>query len=70
MQLSLFKSKLRSSPWSLSELKDPSAEPPLHQEFDINPIDIAYFSSHEDHEDRGIRKRGPFQDDLSDLNIE
>ena len=39
-------------------------------ELDVNPIDIAYSSSHKDHEDRGIRGRGHPKDDLSSLKIE
>jgi len=39
---------------------------------DVNPIDIAYSSSHEDYDDEGRkarRKRHP-KDDLSDLKLE
>jgi len=43
---------------------------PHCQEFDHNPIDIAYFSSHKDHEEQGVRGRGPFRDDISGLKIE
>ena len=43
---------------------------PRPRELDVNPIDIAYSSSHEDHEDRGIRERGHPRDDLSDLKVE
>ena len=41
-----------------------------HRKLDINPIDVAYSSSHEDHEDRHIKRRWPFRDDLSDLKIQ
>ena len=36
----------------------------------MNLIDIAYSSSHEDHEDRGIRKRCHPRDDFSDLKVD
>ena len=36
----------------------------------MNPIDIAYSSSHEDHEDRGKWGSGYARDDLSDLKVE
>ena len=43
---------------------------PRPRELDVKPIDIAYSSSHKDHEDRGIRGRGHPMDDLSDLKVE
>jgi len=36
----------------------------------VNPIDIPYSSSHEDHEDRGNWGRGHPRDDLSDRKFE
>ena len=40
------------------------------REHDVNPIDIAYSSSHEDQEHRGIRGRGHLRDYLVDLKVE
>jgi len=39
----------------LKQIKGSEHQALHHQKFDINPNDIAYSSSHEDHEDRGIR---------------
>ena len=39
------------------------------RELDVNPINIAYSSSHEDHEDRGNWGRGHPRYDLTDLKI-
>jgi len=36
----------------------------------VNLIDIAYSSSHEDHEGRGNWGRGHLRDNLSDLKVE
>jgi len=52
--------RVKGSKWQVSWLR----------ELDVNPIDIAYSSSHEDHEGRGIRGRGHPRDDLSDLKVE
>jgi len=43
---------------------------PWPRELDVNPIDIAYSSSREDHGDRDNWGRGHPRDDLSDLKIE
>jgi len=40
------------------------------RELDVDPIDIGYSSSHEDHEDRPIRGRDHPIDDLSGLKVE
>jgi len=42
---------------------------PRPRELDVNPIDITWSSSHEDHEDRGNWGRGYPSDDLSDLKV-
>jgi len=45
---------------------------PYHQGYDVNPIDIAYSSSHEDFYEKGkraIRRRHP-RDDSRDLQFE
>ena len=36
----------------------------------MNPIEIAYSLSHEDHEDNGVRGRRDLRDDPSDFKIE
>ena len=38
-----------------------------HQKLDVNPINIAGSSSHEDYEDRGLRGRRGLGDDLNDI---
>ena len=43
---------------------------PRPKGLDVTPIDIAYSSSHDDHEDRGNLGRGHPRDDLGDLKIE
>jgi len=40
------------------------------REHDVNPIGIAYLSSHEDHKDRDNWVRGHPRDDLNDLKVE
>jgi len=42
---------------------------PYPWEFDRNPIDIFYSSSHEDHKERDVRERCPFRDNLRDFKI-
>jgi len=54
----------------LERVKGSKRRVPQRRELDVNPIDIAYSSSHEDYEDRGIRGRGHPKDDLSDLKVE
>ena len=38
-------------------------------ELDVNPIDIAYSSSHEDHEDKGNWGRGHPRNVITDLKV-
>ena len=54
----------------LEWVKGSERQAPCSREFDHNPIDIAYSSSHKDHKEQGVEGRGPFRDDLSDLKIE
>ena len=53
----------------LERLKGSERQVPRPRVLNVNPIDIAYSSSHENHEDRGIRQRGHPRDDLSDLKV-
>ena len=43
---------------------------PRRRELNVNPIGIAYSSSHEDFENRGVRERRHARDDHVDLKIE
>ena len=62
--------QLKKLTMELERVKGFECWAPHHREFDVNPIDIAYISSYDGHEDRGVRERGPFRDDLSGLKIE
>jgi len=53
----------------LEWVKGSECRAPYHREFDHNPIDMVYSSSHKDHKEQGVEGRGPFRDDLSDLKI-
>jgi len=46
--------KVRKLTLELEWVKGSQHRAPRYWELDINPIDIAYVSSHKDHEDRGI----------------
>jgi len=54
----------------LERVKRSERRVPLPRKLNVNPINIAHSTSHEDHEDRGIRGSGHPRDDLGDLKVE
>ena len=62
--------QIRKFTMVLEWVKGSERRVPRSREVDVNPIDIAYSSSHEDHEDRDIRGRGHIRDGFSDLKVE
>ena len=61
--------QVRKLTMELERVKGSKRRVPRPRELDVNPIDIAYSSSHEDHEERGIVGRGHLRDDFSDLKV-
>jgi len=53
----------------LEQVKGSGHRAPHCREFDHKPVNIAYCSSHEDHEERAVRWRDPLRDDVNDLKI-
>ena len=62
--------QVRKLTMELERVKGSEQWVPQPREIDVNPIDIAYSSSHEDHEDRRNWGRGHPKDDLSNLKVE
>ena len=62
--------QVRKLTMELEQVKGSERWVPQPRELDVNPIDIAYTSSHEDHKDRDNWVRGHPRDDLNDLKVE
>ena len=62
--------QVRKLTMELERVKEYERWVPWHRELDVNPIDVAYSSSHDDLDDRGNWARDRPRGDLSDPKVE